>query len=643
MVPVRDDRPGPRVARNRRPERKLIYSFVHADHRRRWLQLDVVPLFGPDGNVTRVVSSFIDITEQKESEEALQRRDAILQAVAFAAEELLATAEWEHSIDAVLRQLGAATGVSRVYIVPSSGAGHHEWTADGVAPRADVPVKGSYLKALGLGRWERILREGGIVQGQLRSFPLDEQPKLRAQGVCSLVLVPIFVGSTWWGFIGFDDCSEEHSWHTNLVEALKTAAGTLGAAIYRRGAEAERLQLVREQSARVEAEAAQRRFAFLAEASQILAASLDYENTLQGVAELLVSGWADGCFIDVLQPDGSLRRVASAGRPVARQMKLDVTDVIQRVRPYLGTRELAVPLVTHAGVAGALTWVALPTRSAFAATDLDLAEHLARRCSLAIDNSRLYREARAAVSLRDEFLSVAAHELKTPMTSLRGYAQLLAREFDRGQGANPDRARRAAQTIQVQSDKLARLVAQLLDVSRLQSGKLAIERTPTDVSDLLRGIVEAARTQLKDHTLVARLPTELRAEIDPLRIEQVVTNLIDNAIKYSPEGGQIDVSLESNESGDSLRIFVRDRGVGVPPEHRDHIFDRFYQAHAGGPLTSMAGMGLGLYISRQIVELHAGTIEAEFPDDRGTQFVVTLPLAESGVEGVSPRRSEAQP
>jgi signal transduction histidine kinase len=283
-----------------------------------------------------------------------------------------------------------------------------------------------------------------------------------------------------------------------------------------------------------------------------------------------------------------------------------------------------VPLVTHAGVTGALTWVASKKRQGFEATDLDLAQHIARRCALAIDNSRLYREARAAVSIRDEFLSVAAHELKTPMTSLRGYAQLLAREFERGGPNNADRARRAAWTIQVQSDKLARLVAQLLDVSRLQSGKLSIERKPSDLSELLREVVETARGQLKEHALVARLPGELWVSIDPLRIEQVVTNLIDNAIKYSPEGGQIDITLGCSASGE-VQLAVRDHGVGVPPEHRPHIFDRFYQAHAGGPLTSMAGMGLGLYISRQIVELHQGTIEAQFPEEGGTRFVVTLP------------------
>jgi PAS domain S-box-containing protein len=642
LLPV-EERPGPRVARTRQAERKLVYGFVHPDHRRRWLQVDVVPLFGPDGEVTRVVSSFIDITEQRQSEEALRRRDAILQAVAFAAEKLLTTPEWEPSIDEVLGQLGAATGVSRVYIVPSgvepselADASYHQWTAQGVAPRRDIAVSGSYLESVGLGRWERILRDGGILQGHRGSFPVHEQAKLSAQGVCSLVLVPIFVGSSWWGFVGFDDCDEERAWHANLVEALKTAARTLGAAMYRRRTEAERLQLVRAQSARVEAEAAQRRLALLADAGQILVASLDYEPSLQGVAELLVPNMADGCFIDMLEPGGLLRRVASAGGREALELAagLDIGGLAENPASRFSQRHMTIPLVTRTGVAGALTLVVLPTRTPFQAADLNLAEHLARRCALAVDNSRLYREARAAVSLRDEFLSIAAHELKTPMTSLRGYAQLLGREFERGHAANAERARRAAQTIQVQSDKLARLVSQLLDVSRLQSGKLAIERTPTDVSGFLREIVEGARTQLKEHTLVARLPGELWAAIDPLRIEQVVTNLIDNAIKYSPDGGQIDITLDCDRSSDALRIVVRDHGVGVPSEHRAHIFDRFYQAHAGGPLTSMAGMGLGLYISRQIVELHDGTIEAEFPEDGGTRFVITLPLTEARVEGV---------
>jgi len=286
---------------------------------------------------------------------------------------------------------------------------------------------------------------------------------------------------------------------------------------------------------------------------------------------------------------------------------------------------LMVPLVTRAGTNGVLTCRARASRRPFDTRDLNLAIDVARRCSMAIDNARLYRAARDAIGVRDEFLSVAAHELKTPMTSLRGYAQLLGREYERSDTPNPDRARRAAVTIQVQADKLARLVSQLLDISRIESGKLALERKSTDLSQLVRDVIETARAQLKEHSLVARLPAELIIDIDPLRVEQVVTNLLDNAIKYSPDGGQIDVTLSEEDGSGMARLSVRDRGVGVPAEHRAHIFDRFYQAHAGGPLTSMAGMGLGLYISRQIVELHGGTIHADFPADRGTQFVVSLP------------------
>jgi len=660
-APMRvQDRPHLRAVEDRQAMRKVVLGITRPDGGRRWLQVDAVPLFGQDGAVASVILSFIDITDRRRSEEALQQRDAILEAVAFAAERLLTAAEWEHSIDDVLRQFGVVLGVSRVYIVPATREGpapeaeaatHHEWTAEQVQPRPWPKDNTPYLASVGLGRWEPILREGGIIQGRLRSFPSDEQAILAAQGVCSLVVVPIFVGPMWWGFVGFDDCREERGWPAGTVEVLKTAAGTIGAAIFRRRAEAERLQLVREQSARAEAEAAQRRMAFLAEASEALAVSLDFETTLQSVADLVVPALAECCFVDILEANGTIRRIASAtsgpfvaeardgtATPIDPAGDHPVAVLTRTGQPVLSPPQpppfrherdtraescLIVPLGTSAGVTGALTWRASDSRPAYAIQDLRLAQDLARRCALAIDNAGLYREARAAISIRDEFMSVAAHELKTPMTSLRGYAQLLGREFDKGAVADPVRARRAALTIQVQSDKLARLVGQLLDISRIEAGKLAIERKSTDLSTLMRDVVDAARNQLREHELMARLPEELWVPIDPLRIEQVATNLLDNAIKYSPDGGRIDVAL--SEYAERVEFSVQDHGLGVPPEHRAHIFDRFYQAHAGGPLTSMAGMGLGLYISHQIVELHRGTIKAEFPDGGGTKFVVSLP------------------
>jgi PAS domain S-box-containing protein len=643
-----EERPVPVALRTRTAVRKQTFRITRPDGEQRWIQVDAVPLLGPDGSVTQVVSSFIDISNRKQIEEALRQRDLILESVASAAEQLLRANDWEHGIDGVLSQVGHATGVSRVYIVPGYAgerSQRHEWTADGVPPRTETPTAEPYLRGLGLERWETVLREGGIIQGPRESLPPEEQSALEAQGVLSTVVVPIFAGQLWWGFIAFDDCREQREWPVGVVEVLRTAAGTLGAAIERRRAESERLQLVREQSARAEAEAAQHRQTLLAEASHILASSLDADVTLQGLANLVVPALADWCAIDLRASDGDVRRVAQVpaselpgallegAYPIARVLRsgepLLFADLPSDVRRQLVgdcdfRSAMLVPLPTRAGTAGVITCLGRSNRAPFDNRDLNLAQDLARRCSMAIDNAHLYREAREAISIRDEFLSVAAHELKTPMTSLRGYAQLLGREFERGDVPNPERARRAAVTIQVQADKLARLVAQLLDVSRIQSGKLAVECRSTDLSQLVHDVVEAARPQLKQHTLVARVPDDLTVTVDPLRIEQVVTNLLDNAIKYSPDGGRIDVSLSS--SGGEVTFSVRDRGVGVPVEHRAHIFDRFYQAHAGGPLTSMAGMGLGLYISRQIVELHGGQIKAEFPKDGGTEFVVTLPL-----------------
>jgi PAS domain S-box-containing protein len=639
------DRPSARAFRSGVPLRKFVFGITRTDGELRWLQIDAVPLLAADGTVRRVISSFIDITARKRSEQLLQQRDRILEAVAFAAERLLTAADWVHSIDDVLRQLGAATGASRVYIAPAAAdgvvePGPRQWTTEGVDIRVDVP----YLAATGLGRWEEVLRGGGTIQGALRSFPPAERDVLTLQQVCSTVVVPIFAETQWWGFIGFDDCEVERAWPSGTVEVLKTAAGTIGAAIVRRRAEAERLQLVREQAARAEAEAGQRRLALLAEASQILASSLDSESTLQEVADLVVPAEADGCVVVLCDFDGSIRRVAAAVSPqfagrlveragsvLARDADDPVARVIQTGKPHFAPRltdsafaaGLIVPLVSRGAPTGALTWLVGDARAPLTQAQLELAQDLARRCALAIDNARLYHEARVAVTIRDEFLSVAAHELKTPMTSLRGYAQLLYREFDRPEGANPERTRRAATTIQVQSDKLARLVSQLLDISRLQSGKLMIEPRDADLTTLVQDVVDAARTQLKRHTIVADLVPELWAYVDPLRIEQVVTNLVDNAIKYSPDGGLIEISLIRTLE-EQVRLVIRDHGVGVPVEHRAHIFDRFYQARADGVLTSMAGMGLGLYISREIVEQHGGTIGAEFPSDGGTRMIVLL-------------------
>jgi signal transduction histidine kinase len=186
----------------------------------------------------------------------------------------------------------------------------------------------------------------------------------------------------------------------------------------------------------------------------------------------------------------------------------------------------------------------------------------------------------------------------------------------------PERVAEALRTITNQSDKLDRLLGHLLDISRLEAGKLALEQQPTDLPELVGQVVTSARARGAAHPITLAAPPTLMAEVDPLRLEQVLVNLLDNAIKYSPDASPIEVTV-SRSTDDALEIAVRDHGLGIPPEKRARIFERFYQAHDS---SFRSGLGLGLHISCEIVELHGGAITAEFPPDGGSRFVVRLPL-----------------
>lgn len=236
------------------------------------------------------------------------------------------------------------------------------------------------------------------------------------------------------------------------------------------------------------------------------------------------------------------------------------------------------------------------------------------------------REARlaaeAAIQIRDDFLSVAAHELKTPVTGIRVSAQILARRLNKSGLDLPSWLGEGLHTIDQQTERLVRLIEQLFDISRLDQNKLTIEHAPTDLVVLAEKLVTAFRARSNKHSIVLSAPADSIADIDPVALEQVMSNLLDNAIKYSPDGGQIDVEVGMNDA-EHAQLAVRDRGIGIAPEKREAIFDRFYQAHAE---DHRSGLGLGLFISHQIVRLHGGEITVEFPPDGGTRFVITLPV-----------------
>ena len=229
--------------------------------------------------------------------------------------------------------------------------------------------------------------------------------------------------------------------------------------------------------------------------------------------------------------------------------------------------------------------------------------------------------ARAAIELRDNFLDIAAHELKTPLTTIQGYSQLLSIQLEQGPESDNGAILRSAQLIEDRTRHLARLVEQILDVSRLVASRMHLDRDETDLTGLIRTLAASFAGRPDPHELRLHLAEQrIDVAVDPKRLTQVMANLIDNAMRYSPDGSPIDITLEHHDN--TAVLSVRDRGPGIPEEHRSHIFDRFHETPA---LAYGSGMGLGLHISREIVLLHGGDITVAFPACGGSEFTVRLP------------------
>jgi signal transduction histidine kinase len=231
------------------------------------------------------------------------------------------------------------------------------------------------------------------------------------------------------------------------------------------------------------------------------------------------------------------------------------------------------------------------------------------------------RELREAVHARDEFLSVAAHELRTPITGLCLTAQSLLIGSKHGRAVTPERLLSALSTIETQTEKLNRLIARLLDHAQIGANKLQIEPVLTDLSHLLQTTL-AERPSDPTHPIVFDGPDHLELSIDPLRFEQVIINLVENAMKFSPEGGEVSVALTVQDQA-IVQLTVTDHGIGIAADERDRIFQRFHQAHTE---SHLAGLGLGLSITREIVSLHGGEIRVEEPEHPGARFVIRLPM-----------------
>ena len=368
--------------------------------------------------------------------------------------------------------------------------------------------------------------------------------------------------------------------------------------------------------------------------------------------------WGEDGEVDVaslpsmpLTKDGGPNAQAVFGRkPVVTRDYMKVMS--DRPHLVIGTgggdpqSSLCVPMIVMNKLIGTIE-VQSSLPDAFSEEHVVALEMVANLAAAAIENVRIIeieaaarQAAEAANQMKDEFLSVLSHELRTPLNSMLGWIRMLRTGMLEGEHVD-----KAMEVIERNTHQQSGLIEDLLDVSRIISGKMRIEPEPTDLRPIVQEGVEVHRPI----AIAKEIDLEYSAsdkpmivEVDPLRIQQVVSNLVQNAIKFSGKGGAIKVSLDSDASGGAV-IRVKDDGIGIEPEFLPHIFDRFRQADASAK-RSFAGLGLGLTIVRKIVELHGGNITADSNGtDQGTEFTVTLPGAVSRLEAASKRAVAAEP
>jgi PAS domain S-box-containing protein len=684
------------------PEETIPDRTTHKEPKR-WVRAFIYPVKDAAGKVREVVLMHEDITERKRVEE---ERDQLLMSEQSARAEAEGALRLQRSIEERLTLLVEASGLllgspALSTVQPAildlsrrlvSADAYAIWRINRTEKTwhmvAQDGMSGTYPEngLKDLEQTDTLLDRPLVVEDVTRVPELSErQGMYRKEGIQSLLAVPMRVhglisGTLTFYYRSLHRCSETE---VRVATALANLAGSAISST----------ELYEEQSRmRAEAEDAERRASYLGEASRVLASTLDYQKTLAQVAQLSVPNLADWCAVDMVGEEGSLVRLAVAHSDPAKvswahelQQKYPVDmDAPQGVPNVLRTGEselyseipeemlvaaaiddehlrimreigftsaMVVPLNVHGRTLGAITFVSTESGRRYGPTDLAFAEDLARRAASSIDNARLYDQAQAArrsaeeaSRLKDEFLATISHELRTPLTAMLGWAHLL-----RAGSLDEQSAKGAIETIERNARSQSQLIDDLLDVSRIITGKLRLDVRKIDPASFIESAIEALRpaAEAKGVRIQKVMDTGVNSIAgDPARLQQVVWNLLSNAIKFTPRDGRVQVRLERVNS--HIEIVVSDTGSGISSNFLPHVFDRFRQADQS-TTREYGGLGLGLAIVRHLVELHGGTVRADSHGvNQGSTFTVMLPLltvyqTDTETVRVHPKASDAPP
>lgn len=420
-----------------------------------------------------------------------------------------------------------------------------------------------------------------------------------------------------------------------------------------------------ERRARERAESAEVGERFLSEATAILNSSLEYERTLERVTALAVPTLADWCSIELVGEDGQLRMVNLASADPAQKELIErireryprpttsligAPEVVRSGRAQMGdvddrtlaavahdqghlevlrslgfTSYVVVPISARGRVFGSLS-LALTRASGrrYGRQQLEIAEHLGRRAGLAIDNARLYRDAQEASRTREQVLAVVSHDLRNPLSVILMSA---ASTLRRARASQDAWLVKQTEAVHRSASRMERLIADLLDMASIHTGKLKIEPKPLAIGDVIREAVDFHQPLALEHGIdlgaLVEVPPETVGLFDRERVLQVLSNLIGNALKFCKAGDRVSLGVRRQEAGGDadLVVTIADTGPGISRAEQQHVFEPYWSAARNGK----TGTGLGLFITRGIVEAHGGHIWVESEPGRGTKFFFTLP------------------
>lgn len=564
-------------------------------------------------------------------EDVLYRNQAILETIGFAAECFLQTDSLGGHLSSVLECLGAAAEVSHVYLfenrLVNGGAllmqQRCHWARDDTTPRERkmYPFPCSYHDS-GLERWRETLHQGNPIYGSVARFPAHEQSILQAQGVCSTAIVPVFAGPHWWGGLRLDNCEQEHTWSIIEIDALRTTATIIGAAIQR---EQMRKTLHEEET----------RFHRLAE---------------HAVDTIFRYRLTPPCGYEYINPSVTVMTGYTPEEYYA-DPDLDLELLHPQCKPFLDayspghssniTQEPLILPILHKD--GHTVWIEQRYWLTFDETGKPTAmEGIGRDITERKEMEEELRRAReeAEVQLRrgEEFLTTTSHELRTPLHAIIGLANLLLET-----NLSPEQ-HDLLETMRISSDALLTVVNDTLDFSRLEAGKTRLEQRPFNVRECVEQSVallapRAKEKQIELTCLVDEaVPLMVRGDAGHLR--QILVNLLSNAVKFTQQG-RVAVWVECSNlieewqepACHNLHIAVQDTGIGIAPHAIEHLFHPFSQVHPA-PEGDCRGSGLGLSISKRLAEMMGGTIWVESVVDEGSTFHVNVAL-----EAVEPART----